>query len=619
MVALLESDATFRAKQFVCHQLWIIATDRSVPTLEKMLLNKETAEIACYALRTHPSEAASRALREALDRVDDVTKVGIVNIIGDRKDAAGIGQLTGLLKSDNAALAEAAAVSLGTIGTDKAVRAIAEARAAASGKMRVVLTRAWLRGAEYYAKNNRMADALAIYETLFDESEPLLARRSALVGGLGTGDRRAVGLMDAAMDQDVAVLRAAAIANSVMLKGQKVTKKLIATLKIAAPQTQVLIVEALAQRDDPLVKDAVTTAAYSENADVRIAAFNALGNVGDRPSAALLCSALPKAQTQQETDTILASLRRMKSTGVDRAIVDSLSDANPAAGTQLIGIINDRGYRPAVKVLLQQARHENASVAAAAVRAVGSLAAAGDLAELADILVETRDKGVRDEAVRAATKVAKACPDRKPATQLIADRMDGEVSVEANIALMRVLAAVPSDLSLERLKAALNADNLKVRDAAVRAIGQYPDATATKTLLAIFMRTKNPTHRTIALRGCIHLCKTADIGAQTALTFYQQAMQSASAVAEKKLILSGIADLSLPAAIDLVTPLTDDETVRAEACLALLAVAEKSAQQAPGRAAAAARKILSDPALTDLHQRARQLLDKANALDSNPL
>ncbi len=183
MVTLLESDATWRARQFVCHQLWIIATDQSVPTLEKMLLNKETAEIACYALLTHPSEVASRALREAIDRVDDITKVRIVNIIGDRKDVAGVGQLIGLLKSDNAALAEAAAISLGTIGTDKAVRAIAKARAAASGKMRVVLTRAWLRGAEYYARNNRMADALAIYETLFDESEPLLVRRSALVGG----------------------------------------------------------------------------------------------------------------------------------------------------------------------------------------------------------------------------------------------------------------------------------------------------------------------------------------------------------------------------------------------------------------------------------------------------
>ncbi|MCD6394020.1 MAG: HEAT repeat domain-containing protein, partial [Planctomycetes bacterium] len=337
MIALLESDATFRAKQFVCHQLWIIGTDRSVPTLEKMLLNKDTAEIACYALRTHPSQAASRALREAIDRVDDATKVQIVNIIGDRKDVAGIDQLTGLLKSDNAAIAEAAAISLGTIGTDKAVRAIAEARAAASGKMRAILTRAWLRGAEYYARNNRMAEALAIYETLFDESQPLLARRSALVGGLVTGDRRAVGLMNAAIDQDIAVLRAAAIANSAMLKGQKVTKKLIATLKTAAPQTQVLIVEALAQRDDPLVKDAVTAAAYSKNADVRIAAFNALGDAGDGAAAALLCSALAKAQTQPEADTISASLRRMKGGGVDRAIVDSLSDANPAVRTQLIG------------------------------------------------------------------------------------------------------------------------------------------------------------------------------------------------------------------------------------------------------------------------------------------
>jgi len=107
MIALLESDATVRAKQSICHQLWIIATDASLAVLEQMLLDQETAEMACYALRTHPSKVATRILREALNRVDDATKIRIINILGDKKDIACVDQLIGLLDSENADIAEA--------------------------------------------------------------------------------------------------------------------------------------------------------------------------------------------------------------------------------------------------------------------------------------------------------------------------------------------------------------------------------------------------------------------------------------------------------------------------------------------------------------------------------
>ena len=56
LVKLLESDATGAGKQFVCRTLWRIGTDRSVPALASMLLDDKTAEMACYALASHPSD-----------------------------------------------------------------------------------------------------------------------------------------------------------------------------------------------------------------------------------------------------------------------------------------------------------------------------------------------------------------------------------------------------------------------------------------------------------------------------------------------------------------------------------------------------------------------------------
>jgi len=612
MIALLESDAAFRAKQYVCHQLWIIGTDKSLPVLEKVLLKKDTAEIACFALRTHPSEGAGRILRAALARVDDETKVRLINILGDRQDAAAVDQLMPLLKSGNPAVAEAAAISLGAIGGDKAAAAIAAARNKATGPMRTVLTRGWLRCAEQFAETDRPQDALAICKHLFIPSEPLFVRRSALVSALNTRDPAAFAIFDAAFKQDVPVLRAAAIANSHLLEGAVITGALINAFHTADPETQVLIVEALAHRRDLFVVDALTVAARSPHPAVRIAGFNALAAAGDASSAQLLCDALPKAAAPAETETILAALRRMRGQNVDRIITEQIDAAPSAVKVQLISILSDRRYRPAALTLLALARDKNTEVATAALKALASLAAPADLPALIDILTECTDDAVRDEAVHTVTAAAQAGADTAPAIEVIAKRLDASTSTPEQIALVKVLSALPSATSLERLEAAVNSPDPQVWDAAIRALAQYHDAEAASPLLKIFKTATDPTYRAIALRGLIRLCKTADVPAPKALTFYTDALASSTTPAEKILILSGLAQTPHSDAFRLAVPLLDDEATKTEAALALLTIAETTPGLDPQTLAAALKKILADDALKHLAPRATTLLNTAN-------
>ncbi len=618
MIALLESDATIRAKQFVCHQLWIIATDKSVAVLEKMLLEIDTAEMACYALRTHPSDAATRVLREALSRVDDQTKIRILNSLGDRKDTACVGQLIDLLESENADVAEAAAISLGTIGTEKGVDAIEKARATASGKMHVILTRAWLRCAEYYAQNNRMRDALAIYETLFDESESLPVRRSALVSALNTGHTYAVKLMIAAIEQDDPMLRAAGIANSSLLKGPEVTRKLISAIETAESNTQVLLVEALGRRDGPLVKDAVTAAAGSKEVDVRIAAYDVLAHVGDASSAALLCNALNQNPTRRQVDTILACLRRMSADGADRVIVEALNRTDAPVKSLLIRVISDRRYRPAAEMLYGYTGDKNPAVAKAALRAIGSLGNYQGVPNLIDVVLESPNETVAEEAVRAIIAITRrgerrATRDERRETrdvgELILGRLEKVDSAAGRCSLMRVLAAAPGEDSLKWLQAASKDRNARVRDCAVRTLADYPEATAARILLDIFETTQNKAHRILALRGCIRLCKTTDISAEKAVKLCRQAMQEAATVPEEKLILSALAEVVHPEALQITLDAMERPAVKTEASLAVIALAEKVAATDPAAASAGAEKILGDSTLSELHPRARQVID----------
>ena len=79
-------------------------------------------------------------------------------------------------------------------------------------------------------------------QALFDASESLFVRRSALVSALNMGHADAVKLLIAALDQEETMLRAAGIANSHLLEGPDVTRKLISAMETTDRDTQVLLV-----------------------------------------------------------------------------------------------------------------------------------------------------------------------------------------------------------------------------------------------------------------------------------------------------------------------------------------------------------------------------------------
>jgi len=82
LAAFLGTKATLIAKTAVCRQLRIIGSPASVPALEKMLLQKETADIARYALEKIPAGEAEDALIGALGKTNAAQKKGIIVSLG---------------------------------------------------------------------------------------------------------------------------------------------------------------------------------------------------------------------------------------------------------------------------------------------------------------------------------------------------------------------------------------------------------------------------------------------------------------------------------------------------------------------------------------------------------
>ena len=188
LLCVLKSDATPAGKQFVCRQLSIIGTERSVSTLAKMLTNEETSDMARYALERIPSAAVDKALRKALAETNGKIQVGIINSLGQRRDSKAVSVLGELIydsdssdKSD-AMVAESAASALGKIAGSQAAGVLAEAKGKTSGSLQMEVLDAYLKCADKLAGENKKTGASDIYRELQQKEYPEPIRQAALRG-----------------------------------------------------------------------------------------------------------------------------------------------------------------------------------------------------------------------------------------------------------------------------------------------------------------------------------------------------------------------------------------------------------------------------------------------------
>jgi len=595
LVKLLKSDATDEAKLFVCQQLWVIGSDAGVPTLRKMLVDPNTAHMACYALGLNPSPKVGQALRDAMGSARGKALLTIINLLGDRRDRASVAPLSKLAASGDVGVADAAIAALGKISGEKAAKVLAEARKKGKKEIRTAATAAYLHCAAGLAAQGKTQQALAIYRELLAKGEPRLIRRGALIGLMNVGGPEVVPLVLATLRGKDRMMKATAIGHVRTLKGKRVGERFAAELPKLPAHAQVLLIGALIDRRDLAVRPAITAAAKSASPEVRTAAIKALAKIGDASCVGLLARAAAEGTSDEEKRAALVSLRLLRAKGVDAAIIKSMKTSRVGARPQLIQILRDRGAVSAVPQLLEQAAGQDENVRKAAFRALGRLAERQDLAALIKLLVGLEGDGARKEAERAVVSASRKIADEADGADAALAALRAAKRVPARCSLLRVLRGIGNAKALEALRAALKETNPEVQDAAVRALAGWPDARAADALLSIFRTTRNNTHRLVALRGCVRLLGLA--GARPRLPKLRQAwqelMENARRPEEKKLVLAGLSNVTHPAALKMVEPWIGDQAVRAEAELAALSIARAIMGSHPEEARTAMNKLLA--------------------------
>lgn len=181
LAALLAADAPQAAKDFVCRKLSLFGSAGCVPALAPLLADEKLSHMARYALERIPDDAAVQAMRDALPKVDGRLKVGVINSLGVRRDAASTAALAGLLADSRAEIAGAAVAALGSIGNAEAAKTLADFQGKAPEALRLAAADAYLACAEGLLAAGNKLEALAAYKALA-KSEYKHVRLAAMRG-----------------------------------------------------------------------------------------------------------------------------------------------------------------------------------------------------------------------------------------------------------------------------------------------------------------------------------------------------------------------------------------------------------------------------------------------------
>lgn len=314
------------------------------------------------------------------------------------------------------------------------------------------------------------------------------AKASVRVAGLSSLSRNypkeaLPACVKALRDADPAV-SATAIQRVGQLDGEALAKELPT---LDAPR-QVLALDVLAERKVNQARGAVTGLLKSPDEAVRQAAIRALGALGDVGSVAVLAE-LGAGD----------ALAQLTAPGTDEAILKGVAAGKAEARVTLINAAVARGLPELTPTLVRAARDPEEKVQTAALKVLGR---SGDVATYPQVVAMLGDVN-GDQAEGAVKGMGRRMPDRQARlAPLLAKLQGGQVPAQTQAAVLRTLVPLGGEDALAPVKERLVSPDASVRDAAVRALAEWPDAAAVESLRKVADDpATDAVHRTLATRA----------------------------------------------------------------------------------------------------------------------
>lgn len=555
LLEVLGSDASAADKCNACRELQTAGTDRSIPALAALLIDPAVSHTARMALEVMPYTAAGAALRDAIGKTSGLTKSGIIDSLGERRDASAVSILAAALADNDTRVRAAAAAALAKIGTTNAAQALAAMHAKAQGDDRSILGQALVWCADRLWKAGNQGEAAAVHARLSKPTEDQVVRMAALRRRLQTPGPEATQVIALALSDDDPLVRQAAAGQLRHLSDQAL-RQLAAKMSTLPADAQVATLAAIRLRRDKSLAPIVLKATANDHPTVRIAAIGALGIVGDVTALPLLMEA--SARDDAAGNAARQSLEIVCDPEVDQQVAERLrAEKDPLRRTTWIGLVEARRPAGAVALLLKEATYDHPQVRSRAMVALTNLAGPKDIATMASAVLRAEKGAERDSAEKAVMLVCRQVPDAERRADAVVDILKNSSPAD-RAALLPLLGRIGGSQARREILRALNSDNAELNEAGVRAICNWPDASAAGQLLELSQKAEAAHHRLWALRAFIRvIALPSDLPDKEKLALLKQAMTRAHRDEERNLVLGRVSAVRTVEALRFLLPYLD--------------------------------------------------------------
>jgi HEAT repeat protein len=448
---------------------------------------------------------------------------------------------------------------------------------------------------------------LKIYKELYVPAEAMPIRVAAVRGVILTaGDKTAETVVEALKSQDAAI-QTAAIATLKEVNKTDIVKAAAEQIINLATAQQAQLLAALADCGDKVALPAVLTAVKSADTDVRVAALNAIGVLGDATSVDVLVDKAANARGAEQK-AAQDALYRLRGTDVDEAIVKKIADVEPKVKVELIRSCDQRNIMASVPVLMKAVQDSDGRVRAEAIKALRMVAGPQDITGLIDLQLAATGAD-RTELEKTVVAIANKIPQDKGRAEKVLAALAAAKDVDAKCSLLSVLGKIGDPAGLAVLQESLADKNDKVKEAAVRGLSDWPTPAPAGDLLKIAKESQNEVQKTLALRGYVRLIGLEkDKPAEEIIKMYQEAMTLAPNAAEKRMVLSGLADVRSFEALQMAGSYLDDNELKQEAEVAVIKNAEATIRRHPNETKELLQKVLAGTTSESVREQAQKLL-----------
>ncbi len=601
------------ARVWLARLLEYTGAEESVPLLNSLLNDKdvELREVARRSLEKNPAPTAVAPLQRALAAAKDPkSRAGLIQSLGERKDAASLPVFEKGLTDPDFSVVAASAGALVKNGTMAGAAGLARVLPTLKGPAQSRVFEALF---ELVSSVSRSGDAASAAKVLLrlDEWAVTPHQKAAIFNArLAADPKGSVALIKDGLKspnkeiQSVALKSALASPDKSLLEG---LTALIPTLPVAV-KAQVL--NMLVENKNPDAEKQALGLINEKDATARGAALTALATVGTVASLDALLG-VGSTGTPDEKGVALRALEAMKGDDVNAKLLEKATAGDDKVRAAAIGLLSTRKAADLTPKLMEWANDGSPLVASAVAMALGRAGGEEEARAMIKDLKTAADPGkrtsLRDTLLGILPRLEK--PEELGVTL---SRTAANAPTANRLILIELFGGVGGDAMLEAVRTYLADDNDDVKLAAAKALGNWRDFAAAPDLQKMAADTAlDLKYHAIAVTGLSRLVSSSDkTPAAERVKAAADLLKISRRPEEKRAVLSALGSIGDNAAAETILGALSDADVKVEAGLAATTLAEKLLPANAAAATALATKIKAAAVSDAVTKKAEAILAK---------